>query len=178
MIEARFTPAPVAPAGARRGTLNLASIAGGQPIDQPQSPCVPDRCTAVFDRRVLPDEDLDAAIAEIYAFAANFPGITVRDRLRIPPSLTSSRAPVVGALETGITRVYGRPGEHVVSPGSYDQKHLVRLANLHEAVAYGPGRLDLAHQPDEHVTIADLRAAMGVLALASLQLLGPSTPTP
>lgn len=173
-IEGRSTEAPVAPIGARRGTLNLSAIAGGQSPDRPQSPCVPDRCVAVFDRRVLPDESLEAAIAEVYAFAADFPGITVKDRLRIGPSLTPRSAPVVGALDQAIARVYGRPGEHVVSPGSYDQKHLVRIANLDHAVAYGPGRLDLAHQPDEHVSVDDLRASIGVLALATLGLLGPS----
>jgi succinyl-diaminopimelate desuccinylase len=169
-IEARRTDAPVAPPGARRGTLNLAAIRGGQSPDEPQSPCVPDRCVAVFDRRVLPDESLEGAIAEISAFAADFPGISVRDRLRISPSLTSADTAVVKALDEAIAAVQGRPGSHVVSPGSYDQKHLVRLANLHSAVAYGPGRLDLAHQPDEHVAVDDLRAAMGAMALAVLRL--------
>lgn len=175
-IEGRSTEAPVAPVGARRGTLNLSAIAGGQPLERPLSPCVPDRCVAVFDRRVLPDESLEAAVAEVHAFAADFPGISVQERLRISPSLTSRAAPVVVALDDAIARVHGRPGEHVVSPGSYDQKHLVRLANLDHAVAYGPGRLDLAHQPDEHVTVDDLRAAIGVLALATLGLLGPPMP--
>lgn len=169
-IEGRSTEAPVAPAGARRGTLNLAAIRGGQSPDEQQSPCVPDRCVAVFDRRVLPDESLDEAIDEIRAFARRFPGITVRDRLRIPPSLTSEGAAVVKSLDESIAVVQGRAGAHVVSPGSYDQKHLVRLANLHTAVAYGPGRLDLAHQPDEHVSIDDLRDAMSTMALAVMRL--------
>ena len=173
-IEARSTDAPVVPAGARRGTLNLSAIAGGQSPDEPQSPCVPDRCVAVFDRRVLPDESLDDAIEEVRAFAARFLGIEIQDRLRIAPSLTSGSAPVVAALEASLRTVLGHPGARVVSPGSYDQKHLVRLANLHEAVAYGPGRLDLAHQPDEHVTVSDLRTATKVLALSALRLLRPS----
>jgi succinyl-diaminopimelate desuccinylase len=39
-------------------------------------------------------------------------------------------------------------------------------------VAYGPGILDLAHQPDEWCGIDDLVAATKVLALAALELVG------
>ena len=39
-------------------------------------------------------------------------------------------------------------------------------------VAYGPGVLDLAHQPDEWCDIGDLIAATKVIALATLDLMG------
>jgi succinyl-diaminopimelate desuccinylase len=39
-------------------------------------------------------------------------------------------------------------------------------------VAYGPGILDLAHQPDEYCDIADLMTAAKVIALALLELTG------
>jgi len=38
-------------------------------------------------------------------------------------------------------------------------------------VAYGPGILDLAHQPDEFVLIDDLVASAKVLALSVVRLL-------
>jgi succinyl-diaminopimelate desuccinylase len=37
-------------------------------------------------------------------------------------------------------------------------------------VAYGPGILDLAHQPDEYCGVDDLVAATKVIALALLDL--------
>ena len=43
--------------------------------------------------------------------------------------------------------------DYVVSPGTYDQKHIDRIGQLHDCIAYGPGILDLAHQPDEWVGI-------------------------
>ncbi len=38
-------------------------------------------------------------------------------------------------------------------------------------IAYGPGRLVLAHQPDEHVSLEDLLAATKVLATLVVRLL-------
>ena len=60
----------------------------------------------------------------------------------------------------------GREPELVCSPGTYDQKHIARIGHLHDCVAYGPGILDLAHQPDEFVAIDDLVASAKVMALA------------
>ena len=44
-------------------------------------------------------------------------------------------------------------------------------AGIQECIAYGPGRLVLAHQPDEYVAIADLVASARVMALLALRLL-------
>ncbi|MFZ9407202.1 MAG: 3-hydroxyacyl-CoA dehydrogenase family protein, partial [Burkholderiaceae bacterium] len=44
------------PDGARHATLNINGIAGGQPVDGIQTPCIADRCRAVFDRRFLLEE--------------------------------------------------------------------------------------------------------------------------
>jgi succinyl-diaminopimelate desuccinylase len=60
----------------------------------------------------------------------------------------------------------------VASPGTFDQKHIVRRGGISECVGYGPGRLVLAHQPDEHVLIDDIVAATKVMALLTLRLLG------
>ena len=59
----------------------------------------------------------------------------------------------------------------MASPGTYDQKHFARIAGVEHCVAYGPGILELAHQPDEYVAIDDLVASAKVMALATLRLL-------
>jgi succinyl-diaminopimelate desuccinylase len=59
----------------------------------------------------------------------------------------------------------------VVSPGTYDQKHIVRIGHLEDCIAYGPGILDLAHQPDEYVVIEDMVNSAKVMAAAALTLL-------
>jgi succinyl-diaminopimelate desuccinylase len=44
---------------------------------------------------------------------------------------------------------------------------------MHNCIAYGPGILDLAHQPDEWVGIDDMLDSAKVMALTLLDLLGP-----
>jgi succinyl-diaminopimelate desuccinylase len=66
--------------------------------------------------------------------------------------------------------VTGRQAALVASPGTYDHKHVARIAGVPQCVAYGPGQLDLAHQPDEYCAIDDMIAATKVLALAVLNL--------
>ena len=64
----------------------------------------------------------------------------------------------------------GTTPDYVVSPGTYDQKHIDRIGRLKNCIAYGPGILDLAHQPDEYVGIQDMVDAAKVMA-RSLALL-------
>ncbi len=175
-LASRRTSMPVAPAEARHGTLNVNGIAGGQPVDGIQTPCVADRCRAVFDRRFLIEEGFDATKAEIVALLAELadevPDLDyeLRDLLVVPPVRTPDGSPVIRALERGIRHVLGRDATHVASPGTYDHKHVERIGGIRDCVAYGPGILDLAHQPDEWCGIDDLLAATRVLALALLEL--------
>ncbi len=47
--------------------------------------------------------------------------------------------PVIGALTDAIREVVGREAQLVASPGTYDQKHVDRIAGVPHCVAYGPG---------------------------------------
>ena len=88
------------------------------------------------------------------------------------PSLTDADTPVVQAVSSAIQSVLGKTPEHVISPGTYDQKHIARIGHLHDCIAYGPGILDLAHQPDEYIVIDDMVTAAKVMAASTLELLG------
>jgi succinyl-diaminopimelate desuccinylase len=177
-LAARATAMPVMPPGARHSTLNLNGIEGGLPVDGMQTPCVADRCRAVFDRRFLLEEGFDDAKSEIVALladvAAGTPDFdyTLRDLMVVHPTQTPEGSPVVAAIDRALHRVLGKSGGLVISPGTYDQKHFARIAGVPHCVAYGPGILDLAHQPDEYVDIPDLMNATKVIALAVLELTG------
>ena len=177
-LAARTTEVPVIPAAARHATLNINGINGGQPVDGIQTPCVADHCRTVFDRRFLLEEGFDATKAEIVALldevARDVPDFSyeLRDLMVVHPTRTPDGSPVVTALDRALHRVLGRSGGLVASPGTYDQKHFARIAGVPHCVAYGPGILDLAHQPDEYVDIPDLMNATKVIALALLDLTG------
>lgn len=177
-LAARRTAVPVVPPGARQATLNINGIAGGQPVDGIQTPCVADVCRAVFDRRFLLEEPFDAVKGEIEALlervAAEVPAFayTLRDLMVVSPVRTPEGSPLVTALERRIVQVLGRAPAQVASPGTYDHKHVDRIGGIRDCVAYGPGVLDVAHQPDEWCAIDDLVNATKVLALTVLDLTG------
>jgi succinyl-diaminopimelate desuccinylase len=153
--------------------LNINSIFAGQQLDQRQTPCVPDRCTAVFDRRFLLEEDL-ADIKREFAELLAETGLPheIRDRMIVMPTFTPIDSPVSSAVAAAIQQVCGRPAGYTASPGTYDQKHFVRIAKVNDCISYGPGIIEIAHQPDEYVSLDDLETSAKVMALATLQLMG------
>ena len=179
-LDRRQTQMPVVPEGARRSTLNLNSLHGGESehFEGMPSPCVADSCRVVLDRRFLIEESLDAVKAEVIELldelAQHRPNFRyeIRDVMEFIPTMTEKDAPVVQAVASGIRSVLGKEPEYVISPGTYDQKHVVRIGHLQDCIAYGPGILDLAHQPDEYVGIDELVASAKVMAHATLKLLG------
>ena len=178
-LSRKRTVMPVVPEGARQSTLNVNSIHGGltEDYDGMPSPMVPDSCRMVIDRRYLIEEDAAEVRREIVdileALEAERRGFTydLREVLAFPPTMTDPNGPVVRAVSAEIARVLGRPATQVVSPGTYDQKHIVRIGHLEDCIAYGPGILDLAHQPDEYVGIDDMVNAAKVMAASALALL-------
>jgi succinyl-diaminopimelate desuccinylase len=79
--------------------------------------------------------------------------------------------PVAATLSAAIQEVMGQKAEFVVSPGTYDQKHIDRIGRLKNCVAYGPGILELAHQPDEWIGITDMLDSAKVMGHALMTLL-------
>jgi len=177
LLSSRRTDVPVVPPGARQATINVNGIDGGQPVDGIQTPCVADVCRAVFDRRFLIEEGFDATKREVADLVASVAARTngvrfdVRDLMVVHPTRTPDDSPVIGSLERAIQSVLGRPAQLIASPGTYDHKHVARIANVPHCVAYGPGALELAHQPDEYCRIDDIVSATKVLALATLDLM-------
>jgi succinyl-diaminopimelate desuccinylase len=175
-LASRVTAMPVVPDAARRATINVNGISGGQPVDGIQTPCVADTCRAVFDRRFLVEEGFAATRAEICRLLEGLTAesaafrYTLRDLMVVHPVQTPDESPLVAALERGVRAILGRQAARVASPGTYDHKHVDRIGGIRQCVAYGPGILDLAHQPDEWCGVDDLVNATKVLALAILEL--------
>ena len=189
-LKQRHTSEPVEPPGARVSTLNINSIHGGQveqhyaldargwPTADSPSPVVAHSCRTVLDRRFIAEENLEVVKQEIIDMLDELkrtrPGFDfgIRDIMSFVPTATSRDAPVVDATARAIARVLGREPSYISSPGTYDQKHIVRTGKLKDCIAYGPGILDLAHQPNEYVGIQELVDSAKVMALASLTLTG------
>jgi len=177
-LAARRTSMPVVPAGARHSTLNINSIHAGQEESSGYpAPCVTDSCRMVIDRRLLIEESMDSAKGEVRELLeqlvkdrAGF-RYDIRDIFEVQPTMADRDGPVARHTAAAVRRVMGREAEFICSPGTYDQKHIDRIGKLRDCIAYGPGILDLAHQPDEYVFIDDMLNSAKVMALAARSLL-------
>ncbi len=179
-LGARRTALPVIPEGARFATINVNSIRGGQSGGGLESPQVPDRAELVVDRRFLPEEGLEKVRSETAAWVAECAARTpdadyrLEELLVVEPTQAPADSLAVAAVKFGARRALGTEVEEVASPGTYDQKHVARIAGVADCVAYGPGILELAHRPDEFCPVDELVGSAKVLALAAAAILGVS----
>jgi succinyl-diaminopimelate desuccinylase len=176
-LAKRRTSMPVIPEGARQATLNVNSIFGGQAGQDPQTPCVADRCSAVLDRRFLLEEGFETARDEIDSLLKRLSSgkdgaFDLRELMVVHPVRTPEDSPLVESLKRTIPAIVGREAAIIASPGTYDHKHVTRIGGVDHCVAYGPGILELAHQIDEYCEIDDLVKSTEVIALTLLELIG------
>ena len=181
-LAAKRTDMPVIPEGAKQSTMNINSLHGGQA--EPEvgftglpSPVVPDHCKMIVDRRFLLEEniaDVEAELRDVLekvkSERANF-SYDFTPIHSVIPTMTAKDAPVVTTVSAAIEAVMHKKAEYVVSPGTYDQKHIDRIGRMKNCIAYGPGILDLAHQPDEYIEVADMLDSAKVMGLALAELL-------
>ena len=184
-LAAKRTDMPVVPEGAKQSTMNINSFHGGAD-ELPEgytglpSPVVPHSARMIIDRRFLIEENMDDVKSEIrelldhlVATRSDFE-YEIRDLHEVAPTMTDKNAPIVTATTKAIGKVMGLTPDYVISPGTYDQKHIDRIGRLKNCIAYGPGILDLAHQPDEYVGIDDMIDSAKVMALTLVDLLVPT----
>jgi succinyl-diaminopimelate desuccinylase len=178
VLRTRTTAMPVEPPEARRPSININSISGGQPSTGLQTPCVADRCEAIFDRRFLIEEPVEQVREEIQAIlraiAARDPEFRfeMKDLMTVHPVQTNAKSQLVTTMSRAVRDVLGADPPLIASPGTYDQKHVMRLGHIDQCIAYGPGLLHMAHQPDEYCRVDHLVNASKAMALVAMRLLG------
>jgi len=181
-LAAKRTDMPVIPEGAKQSTMNINSIHGGQVEPEAgftglPSPVVPDRCKMIVDRRFLLEENIEDVESEIRDVLEKVKSerptfkYDMKEIHRVIPTMTAKDAPVVSTVAAAIEAVMDKKPEYVVSPGTYDQKHIDRIGRMKNCIAYGPGILDLAHQPDEYIEVGDMLDSAKVMGLALAELL-------
>ncbi|ANF58865.1 M20 family metallopeptidase [Halotalea alkalilenta] len=154
-----------------RAALSVTRIHGGHADN-----VVPERCELMLDRRMIPGEKEQDAIAEIEALLARLDaehGIEAAiERFQATTGGASETQPssavVCAALEAA--RAHGvaveAPGGF---PGGCDLVHFRELGI--PGVVIGPGDLGVAHQPNEFVPIDELESAVAIYADIARRLL-------
>lgn len=139
--------------GAMASTVNLGLIRGGHNTN-----VVPSACRVEIDRRLLPDETVEAAYDEItrlVAAAGEPAGSVSVERLR---GTNGFRAPADGALvrafSGAIEAETGKPPRFLNATGVSDGRYFAE--DKIEIVNFGPGSGDQGHAANESVPIDQL----------------------
>jgi acetylornithine deacetylase/succinyl-diaminopimelate desuccinylase family protein len=124
---------------------------------------VPGECVFSIDRRLIPGETRDSAVAEIVAtldaIAEKDPAFRYEldiDPLKdhIPANITEDTSPLVQALQASISTVTGQEPEYFVAWAGATDGRFYRQAGI-DTVGYGPGG-ENAHGANEAVQSDDL----------------------
>lgn len=160
---------------AAKPTLNL----GGLVMSAGSVNIVPGAAGFSIDRRLIVEEradevekeivELTRKVSERLGIAADFELLDKSD-----PVSTAPDSEVVRALDTSITEVLGRSPRKTICVGGLDLKYYIRSGV--PAVAYGPGKVGVAHVANEYIEIADLYSAVDVYVKLIEKLSGPRSP--
>jgi acetylornithine deacetylase/succinyl-diaminopimelate desuccinylase-like protein len=141
---------------------------------------VPDTCTLRLRIRLVPGQDLAAMIADVERFAARFGGEVQMVEGTAPfelPEDSPLRLAVGAATET----VIGRSPEPIGVPAWTDAHNFVDFGGS-EAMVFGPGSIETAHTPAEHIELAQVvdcaKIFMELLSPANLEMLAAAGPRP
>jgi acetylornithine deacetylase len=146
-----------------RGSLHASLIDGGIGLTT-----YPDRCVLRLERRTIPGESAQSALAEIRSACARvrarrstFAADVALDFSQ-PPSDVSSEAPLVRALVDALGTA-GEPASALEGMSAWTDAALLNEAGI-PAICFGPGDITLAHSPTEYVPVVEIERATTVLA--------------
>jgi succinyl-diaminopimelate desuccinylase len=172
-LEGKITAAPVMVAEEKHPTLCIGSVVHGGV----KTNVVPDECSMMLDRRLIPEETTQEAFEEIRslveALQRDDPELQVElsRHLDIEAASIAADSLLSQTVATCHARVYGREPSIAISPGFNDTHYMIREMGI-PALTYGPGTTGTAHTPDEYIVIEDLTKTTQTLVQVALTLLG------
>jgi putative selenium metabolism hydrolase len=130
---------------------------------------VPDRCRLHFDVRFLPGESHERPMNDVRRLcerlAATVPNFQyeLRQRIVMPSYLMPPDHPAVDLLSAVVEAETGRRPQRRCYTGGTDGTYLWNEFGI-PVLGCGPGRIDLAHSPIEHMPVDDLLRARRIYA--------------
>ena len=142
-------------------------VVGGQAGAGAGFNVVPGSAWFSLDRRFNPDEDLDEELSRLTttideAATAVGADIDVEVLQAQPASRTDREHPVAQTLARCVAAIEGAPARFELCPGVLDTRWYAQLGI--PAFAYGGGRLDVSHGPDEYIDEGAMRRCAAVYA--------------
>jgi acetylornithine deacetylase/succinyl-diaminopimelate desuccinylase-like protein len=152
-------------------------VVGGQAGAGAGFNAVPGSAWFSVDRRFNPEEDLERELARLTGMiedAAEAIGASVDIEVlqEQPSGSTEQSHPAAQSLARCIDAVEGETPSFQMCPGVLDTRWYSQLGI--PAFAYGGGRLDISHGPDEYIDEAAMRRCAAVYSLFAREVAGPA----
>lgn len=174
-VGRRRTRFNVTPDAARRSLM----LIGGRVEAGTNFNVVPHRCVFTVDRRINPEEDLDAERQALLAVfdEARHDGVKLDVEVfqEGRPSGTSETAPLGRALSSHVRAVTGRAPKFEMCPGLLEIRFYA--AQGMPAYAYGPGLLSISHGPREFVDTDRIVDCAAIYARVAAEMLTAEPPS-
>ncbi|HET7670466.1 MAG TPA: ArgE/DapE family deacylase [Burkholderiales bacterium] len=148
----------------QQSTLSIGRIRGGENIN-----VVPDLCTIEIDRRILPEEDFDGALAELKSAAMKAGATEVELLTGTPGFKAPENGAGVRAFSEAVRSVTGKAPEPLNVVGASDARYFARDGI--EILVTGPGDGADSHKPNEFVPLEELIDAALIHLAAAERLL-------
>ena len=168
-VEQRETSFNLTPAAARRSILMM----GGEVHGGTNFNLVPAECAFTVDRRINPEEDLDAEKARLVSVLERLMGEGISLDYEILQEGSSAGTPdddpVARALADAVEAVTGSRPAFEMCPGLLETRFYAQRGI--PAFAYGPGILEVSHGPNECVVMDAVLASTAIYAITAARLL-------
>jgi acetylornithine deacetylase/succinyl-diaminopimelate desuccinylase family protein len=152
-------------ASGQQSTLSIGKIRGGENTN-----VVPDTCAIEIDRRILPQEDFDAAFEELKRFLVSAGAHEVELLTGTAGFSAREDGTAVRAFSDAIREVTGKPAERLNVIGASDARYFARDGA--EIIVFGPGDGADSHKPNESVPLAEMADAALIQLDAVHRILG------
>jgi len=115
---------------------------------------VPDSCSLRLRIRLIPGQDLQETIHLIESYAAGFNATVEMVEGTVPFELPGN-SPLLDALDGATLAVLGEKRGPIGVPAWTDAHNFVDFGGS-EAIVFGPGSIETAHTPEEHIDVTEI----------------------
>ena len=126
---------------------------------------VPGKFIFSFDRRVIPEEDINLVVDELKKYFKEAAGKDIRYEIEVlsavEPSVTDPSSEIVSIASEVGEKVSGERPRLELSPGRNDAVFFTNIAGS-QTINYGPGVEWTAHTPDEYTTLEELEKFISI----------------
>ena len=168
-VERRKTRSHIGAGQARNSILLL----GGQSAGGANFNVVPDKCWFTIDRRINPEENLEAEKMRLLEVLERCKrnGIPLEWEILQEGRSAASRDDemLAQALRRSVKAVTGRAPRFEMCPGLLDTRFYATQGI--PSYAYGPGLLSVAHGPNEYVDLRRITDCAAIYALTAMEIL-------